>query len=107
VDVLIHFFLTSALAGDELSALRSRSFTPRERASGTRWIEGWLYVSKTSESVLFQLFRVYFNSEYGLQRLTVPVIYAAAPVRKVKVLKESCYPAYIAVSTHEFQASSK
>jgi hypothetical protein len=42
VDVQIHIFLTSALAGGEWSASRPGRFTPRERASGTHWIEGWV-----------------------------------------------------------------
>jgi hypothetical protein len=34
--------LTSALDGDEWSASRRGSFTPRERALGTHWIGGWV-----------------------------------------------------------------
>jgi hypothetical protein len=37
VDVQIHIFLTSALAGDEWSASRPGRFTP-----GTHWIGGWM-----------------------------------------------------------------
>jgi hypothetical protein len=37
VDVCIHVFLTSALAGSEWSASRSGRFTP-----GTHWIGGWV-----------------------------------------------------------------
>jgi hypothetical protein len=37
VDVLIHIFLTSALAGGEWSALRPDRFIP-----GTHWIGGWV-----------------------------------------------------------------
>jgi hypothetical protein len=37
VDVYIHNFLTSALAGDEWLASRAGRFTPRER---TQWIRG-------------------------------------------------------------------
>jgi len=33
--------LTSALDGDEWSALRHGRFTQRERAPGTHWIGGW------------------------------------------------------------------
>jgi hypothetical protein len=44
VDVQIHIFLTSALAGGEWSASRTGRFTPRftpgERAPGTHWIGG-------------------------------------------------------------------
>jgi hypothetical protein len=42
VDVEIHIFLTSALFGGECSASRPGPFTPRERASVTRWIGGWV-----------------------------------------------------------------
>jgi hypothetical protein len=40
VDVYIHLFLTSALAGCELSASLPGRFTPGERAPGARWIGG-------------------------------------------------------------------
>jgi hypothetical protein len=43
VDVYIHVFLTSALAGGEWSASRPGRFTPEERAPGTHWIGGWAY----------------------------------------------------------------
>jgi hypothetical protein len=43
VDVWIHIFLTSALAGGEWSASRPGLFTPGERAPGTHWIRGWVY----------------------------------------------------------------
>jgi hypothetical protein len=39
VDVYIHIFLTSALAGGEWSASRSGCFTPVERAPGTHWVD--------------------------------------------------------------------
>jgi hypothetical protein len=42
VDVKIHIFLTSALAGGEWSASRPGRFTPRERAHSTHWIGGWV-----------------------------------------------------------------
>jgi hypothetical protein len=42
VDVQIHIFLTSALAGGEWSASRPVRFTPGERASGIHWIGGWV-----------------------------------------------------------------
>jgi hypothetical protein len=42
VDVEIHIFLTSALAGCEWSALRRSRFTPGKRAPGTHWIGGWV-----------------------------------------------------------------
>jgi hypothetical protein len=42
VDVYIHIFLTSALAGGEWSASRPGRFTPGERAPGTHWIGGWV-----------------------------------------------------------------
>jgi hypothetical protein len=35
-------FLTSALDGGEWSDSRPGSFTPRERASDTHWIGGWV-----------------------------------------------------------------
>jgi hypothetical protein len=40
VDVQIHIFLTSALAGGEWSV--SRRSTTGERAPGTHWIGGWV-----------------------------------------------------------------
>jgi hypothetical protein len=42
VDVWIHIFLTSALAGGEWSASRPCLFTPKERPSGTHWTGGWM-----------------------------------------------------------------
>jgi hypothetical protein len=36
------FFFTSALVGDEWSALRLGSFTPGEIAPGTYWIGDWV-----------------------------------------------------------------
>jgi hypothetical protein len=40
VDVYIHIFLTSALAGGEWSASLPARFAPAERALGTHWIGG-------------------------------------------------------------------
>jgi hypothetical protein len=42
VDVLIHIFLTSALAGGEWSASRPGRFSGGERAPSTHWIGGWV-----------------------------------------------------------------
>jgi hypothetical protein len=42
VDVQLHIFLTSALAGGEWSALRLGPFNFVERGSGTNWIGGWV-----------------------------------------------------------------
>jgi hypothetical protein len=42
VEVQIHIFLTSTLAGGEWSASHPGRFTPGERASGTHWIGGWV-----------------------------------------------------------------
>jgi hypothetical protein len=42
VEVYFLEFLTSTLYGDEWSVLRPGRFTPRERASGTLSIGGWL-----------------------------------------------------------------
>jgi hypothetical protein len=42
VDVYIHIFLTSSLAGGEWSASRPGRFTPRERACGTHWTGAWV-----------------------------------------------------------------
>jgi hypothetical protein len=42
VDVYIHIFLTSALAGGGWSASRPGRFTPGERAPGTHWIGEWV-----------------------------------------------------------------
>jgi hypothetical protein len=42
VDVQIHIFLTSALAGGERSTSRPGRFTPEERAPGTDCIRGWV-----------------------------------------------------------------
>jgi hypothetical protein len=36
------FFLTSALAGGELSTSRPGRFTPGERGPGNHWIGGWV-----------------------------------------------------------------
>jgi hypothetical protein len=42
VDIQIHIFLTSVLAGGEWSASCPCHFTPRERAPSTHWIGGWV-----------------------------------------------------------------
>jgi hypothetical protein len=42
VDVEIHIFLTSVLAGGEWSTARPGRFTPGERAPGSHWIGGWV-----------------------------------------------------------------
>jgi hypothetical protein len=42
VDVKIHFFFTSALAGGDWSASRPGRFTAGERGPGTHWIGGWM-----------------------------------------------------------------
>jgi hypothetical protein len=42
VDVQIHIFLTSALAGGVWSASRPGRFTAEERAPGTHWTGGWV-----------------------------------------------------------------
>jgi hypothetical protein len=42
VDVYIHIFLTSAVAGGEWSASRSCGFTAGERTPGTHWLGGWV-----------------------------------------------------------------
>jgi hypothetical protein len=42
VDVLIHIFLTSALAGGEWSASRPCRFTSGERVPNTHWTGGWV-----------------------------------------------------------------
>jgi hypothetical protein len=42
VDVQIHIFLTSALAGGEWSASHPGRFTPGERGFPTHWIGGWV-----------------------------------------------------------------
>jgi hypothetical protein len=42
VDVQIHIFLTSPLAGGEFSASLPGLFTPGERAPGTHWIRDWV-----------------------------------------------------------------
>jgi hypothetical protein len=42
VDVEVHIFLTSALAGGEWSASRPCRFTPEERVPGTHWIGSWV-----------------------------------------------------------------
>jgi hypothetical protein len=42
VDVEIHIFLSSALAGGEWSVSRPCRFTPGDRAPGTHWIGDWV-----------------------------------------------------------------
>jgi hypothetical protein len=42
VDVSIHIFLTSELAGGEWSDSRLCRFTPGERAPDTHFIGGWV-----------------------------------------------------------------
>jgi hypothetical protein len=42
VDVEIHIYFTSALAGGEWSASRPGRFTPGERVPCTHWIGGWV-----------------------------------------------------------------
>jgi hypothetical protein len=42
VDVKMHIFLTSALAGGEWSASGPCRFITEERAPGTHWIGSWV-----------------------------------------------------------------
>jgi hypothetical protein len=42
MDVYIYVLLTLALVGGEWSTSRPGRFTPGKRASGTRWIGGWV-----------------------------------------------------------------
>jgi hypothetical protein len=42
VDVYIHIFLTSALAGDEWSVSLPSHFIPRESGPGAHWTAGWV-----------------------------------------------------------------
>jgi hypothetical protein len=42
VDVWIHIFLTSALAGGEWSAPRPCRLTPGGKVPGTDWTGGWV-----------------------------------------------------------------
>jgi hypothetical protein len=42
VDVYIHIFLTSTLAGGEWSASRPGRFTPGESSTDANWIGGWV-----------------------------------------------------------------
>jgi hypothetical protein len=48
VVVEIDIFLSSAVVGDEWSA--SRHFTPREKAPGTHWIGGCVWMSRRREN---------------------------------------------------------
>jgi hypothetical protein len=43
LNVRIHIFLTSALAGGERSASRPYRFTPEESEPSTHWIGGWVH----------------------------------------------------------------
>jgi hypothetical protein len=51
VDVYIHIFLTSALVGGECSASWPGCFTPRERAPGNHWIEGWVNLTASLDDL--------------------------------------------------------
>jgi hypothetical protein len=42
MDVYIHIFFTSALAGGDWSASHPGRFTPRETVPGKHWIRGWV-----------------------------------------------------------------
>jgi hypothetical protein len=42
VNVYIHVFLASVLAGGESSVSRPGRFNPRKRYPGTHWIGGWV-----------------------------------------------------------------
>jgi hypothetical protein len=42
MDVKMHTFLTSTLAGGEWTASRPGRFIPGERAPGTHWMRGWV-----------------------------------------------------------------
>jgi hypothetical protein len=48
--------LTSALYGGKWSALRPGRFTPRERAPGTHWIEGWVGPTVVLDAVVKRKF---------------------------------------------------
>jgi hypothetical protein len=52
VEVELHAFLTSALDGGEWSTSRPGRRTPRETASGTHWIGGWVGPRAVLESMV-------------------------------------------------------
>jgi hypothetical protein len=56
--------LTSALDGGEWSASRSGRFTPRERASGTHWIGGWVGPGVTETHLTWSLLLYMFKTWY-------------------------------------------
>jgi hypothetical protein len=51
MDVISYTFLTSALDEGKWSASRAVPFNPRERASGTHWIGGWVGPTAGLEAV--------------------------------------------------------
>jgi hypothetical protein len=56
VGIEDQIFLTSALVGGEWSASRLGRFTPKERASGTHWIGGWVGPRAGVENVKKRIF---------------------------------------------------
>jgi hypothetical protein len=51
VDVQIHIFSTSALAGGEWSASCPSRFSPGETRPGTHWIGGWVHPGASLDNV--------------------------------------------------------
>jgi hypothetical protein len=67
VNVQIHIFLTSALAGGEWSASRSGRFTSGERAAGTHWIGGWVYPRAGLDAVEKRIFLTLQGFDLGFK----------------------------------------
>jgi hypothetical protein len=52
VEVYLHAFFILTLDGGECSASQRGRFTPRERASGTHWIEDWVGLKAGLDAVV-------------------------------------------------------
>jgi hypothetical protein len=77
VDVYIHTFLTSALAGGKWSASRPGRFTPGETAAGTHWIGGWVGPRAGLDDVKKRKFYSYrdSNSVYSMKSVRLLKMY--------------------------------
>jgi hypothetical protein len=90
VDVEIHIFLTSALAGVEGSASRPRHCTPEEIVPSTPWIGGWVGPRTSMEVVVDITFFSYWESNSG-RPYRVPMYLVSEEMIFIPILKFVCW----------------
>jgi hypothetical protein len=67
--------LTSPLDGGVWSASRSGHFTPRERAPGTRWLDGWVGPRAGLDTVMKRTFAASAGTRTAVHPTRSPALY--------------------------------